>query len=258
MLRTIINLFPTWFLFFLFAAVFVGFAIFLHLMAQRVWPSLALKGIARSDFMFTLLATTNAILWGFTLIILWQTYITAKDNVSQESGELTKILIDSKEFPEPFAKNVVQHLTSYVKAVREIEWDLMREGKSSKQATRELELLYDVIVAYRPQTASQTLHYTDLLAAFDKALEARRSRIEKLTSIMPSQIYGLIWIDALALVILNSLIPERRKNLSIISIVFISATVGVNVALISAVDFPFAGEIAVSSKPFYLEDYSNL
>ena len=87
---------------------------------------------------------------------------------------------------------------------------------------------------------------------FGEAYEARHVRLEKLESIIPAPLQAIIMLDMFLLIFVGALLNPKEKRSHVMLMMVINVLIGANLAFITAFDYPFSGDISVSSKPFTL------
>ena len=143
MLRSILDAVPLTFL--LLAAV--GFSVAVVLLA--VWLIRRMVPATREGFhaeisapMVGVVAALFGLLLAFVIVIAYQNFLDADDNVSREADALSSIVRDSQAFPDPGGENVRLAVGTYVRAVANKEWPQMHDGHDSALARTGLEGIF--------------------------------------------------------------------------------------------------------------------
>jgi hypothetical protein len=81
-----------------------------------------------AGFIFATVGVLYAVLLAFTVIIVWEQYLSAESAVSQEAAALITIAHDASSFPEPERSQVYEQLRAYAQFVTNEEWRTMDEA----------------------------------------------------------------------------------------------------------------------------------
>lgn len=248
--RMLLNNVPTWAIFFSLIIFIVAFAVTVRYVTKHYLPQLSLS---QRDYISTyigILRSGETIFIAFTVIVLWQTYSTTKLFVSQEANELAKIVIDSHAFAAKEKAVIEAGVKNYIQIVRQEEWPLMREGKKSANAEKAFENLFYILAQnVSPSNEKERVYYREIISNLNKAAEARRFRLEKVNSNVPTIIVVVIMLSSLSLIALLAMLQEDRFITR--SLVYlVSCILALYLSLILLLDYPFSGEISVSNQPF--------
>ncbi|MCX5202834.1 DUF4239 domain-containing protein [Streptomyces sp. NBC_00237] len=231
--------------------VFV-FAALGSMMTRRKFPQVV-KG-TNNDMVGVLLGMYGAIygiILAFVVVAEWEGIGVAENIVANEATHAAEIVRGAAAFPEPVEKRLIASVGDYTHAVVEVQWPLMRAGKSDSRATESaLQGIYQVLQSYEPVTESEKTYYAQAVAHLDDVVSDRRDRITASTSELPILLKVLVYGGALVMVPLTFLygIPNRKAQLMFVGSV--AALIGVSLLLTLSLDRPFAGDLAVPPTPF--------
>jgi len=162
--RWLLNTLPTWALVLLVVggAVCVGVGGFL--LMRKFVPSLGEHSENRSlSSAFSISSSLFSFVLAFTIGQLYQNYTRANADAKQEATQLAQVLRASAGLPEPLAAKVRIEALSYAYEVRNVEWDLMKDGGSSIEAWQRIDEVYGTMRDART-TASGDPFYGQTLA----------------------------------------------------------------------------------------------
>jgi hypothetical protein len=135
-----------------------------------------------------------------------------------------------------------------VHAVANDEWETMKDGESSPQATAALESMHAEYQTVEPEGASQTESYSQALDNLGAVGALRRERLNIAAADLPTMLRVLVVIGVFLLLVL-----EYRPELSRVGgLVFMGtlAMVVTSAFLLTVVlNYPFAGQVSVSNTP---------
>src|SRR3954463_11391216 len=131
-MRTIVDTVPTTLL------VLIVVGLVLGIVLLGVWAVRSLVPSTRDGFdaevssqMLGVVASLFGLLLAFVVVIEFQAFSSAGDNVGSEADNLEAIVRDSYAFGDPGGTAVRAAIGDYVRVVVGREWPLMREGKES-------------------------------------------------------------------------------------------------------------------------------
>jgi hypothetical protein len=221
------------------------------LVVQRLFPHLH-----ASDFD----QATSAMRGGFTLLFglilgLSISNVSAKlssaqANVTTESTALAQLTLASRAIAPGERATVNGAIGWYDHAVAEDEWLTMQQGKESPLASAALANLYGVYQGYTPGPGPETAAYNASLSRLDQVTTARRDRLQKDAAGLPAMLRVLL---AVGVVMFNCVwypatITGRTTQLVVVACVAAFSSFAYLLTIL--LDYPFAGDLGVSSHPY--------
>ena len=196
--------------------------------------------------MINVVSTYYAVLMGFVIIALWQSYNHAIVIVDTEASNLAIIVRDCAVFPKAFQNQLTSAVGEYIKYVIGDEWELMKWGKISPLAEHAFENIYKVLQDYTPQAGQESMFYNNIIAYLNNAQESRRQRILAIDSLLPDALRFIMIFGAVSIPLFLALIKIQNKNLHQFIIIIVSCILGFNLGFGLNLDYPFAGLVKVS------------
>jgi ABC-type multidrug transport system fused ATPase/permease subunit len=251
MLRSIVDTVPTGLL----VVVVVGFVLGSVLLG--VWAVRRFVPSTRDGFdaevssqMMGVVASLFGLLLAFVVVIEFQAFSSAGDNVQSEADDLGAIARDSYAFGPAGAK-IRTAIGSYVTLVVDDEWPLMRDGKESARAWQGIDGIFTEMQAYRPVSTSEVAFYDDSVRHLNAVLEARSNRLDASSgNDLPVLIAALILVGAIVILGYATLVGSTSSAFHAIGAGAIAIVVGFALVVLVALQFPFSGGLAVDSQPF--------
>ncbi len=251
MLRSVINHVPV-------SVLVVGtILITVGLVLLGVWLIRRLVPVTREGFdaevssqMLGVVASLFGLLLAFVIVIEYQNFGSAQDNVGQEADSLAAITRDSDALPAAQAARVRAAIGTYVRAVVTDEWPKLREGHESPQASDDVDLIYKALEAAKPTTPQATAFYNDSVKQLNEALIARRERLSTASGGIPSLVLALILVGAFVILGYVMLVGSRSFWFHTIGACSISLVVVLSLVVLVDLSYPFSGSLVVSSDPF--------
>jgi hypothetical protein len=223
----------------------------LCLVVQRAFPR-----IAESDFD----KAVDAMRGGFTLLFglilglsissVSSKYSSAQSTAASESTQLAQLVLTSRAFPPDERAAMGGAIGWYDHAVAEDEWVTMRQGRESPLAGAALANLYGVYQGYAPAPGREVAAYNLSVSKIDQLTTARRSRLGDDSGSLP----GLLRILLVVGVVLFNVVWYPATITSRVSQTVVVGSVAAFTSfaylLTVLLDFPFAGDLAVSNVPY--------
>jgi len=250
--RTIVNVLPTVLLVLAVVGGVLG-VVMLGVWAVRRFVPATREGFDAevSSQVLGVAASLFGLLLAFVVVIEFQAYSAAGDNVAAEADGLAAIVRDSKVFDEPGGAGVRSAIGGYVRIVVDDEWPLMREGKESPAAWQAMDGIFASMQGYEPASASQVAFYDDSVRHLNAVLEARRDRLGASDgNDLPALIAALVIVGSLVILGYVTLVGSKSGAFHAIGAGSIAVIVGFSLVVLLALQFPFSGGLAVDSRPF--------
>jgi hypothetical protein len=194
----------------------------------------------------------------FVVVSQYQDLKEAEFNVRSEANHLEQLHIDAKTFDPEVKEEVELLIGRYLHILVEVEWDLMRDGRGTEQASLVLSEIDDVIQAFEPETNAQNAFYTNAVAELDEIRELRRHRLEEAAEELPAELFLVIVFGAMLLIFFLGCFGAAGSWAHTVMVMAVAALVGFNLLLLITLDHPFSGEISVSSHVFEQGDLASL
>jgi Protein of unknown function (DUF4239) len=198
-----------------------------------------------------IVASLFGLLLAFVIVIEFEAFNAASDNVQSEADGLATIVRDSHAFDQSDGANIRSAIGSYVRVVTNTEWPLMRNGDESPAAWQGIDRVFAAMQAYTPGSASQSAFYDDSVRHLNAVLEARSDRLSASDgNDLPVLIAALIIVGAIVILGYATLVGSRSSAFHAIGAGAIAVVVGFSLVVVLALQFPFSGNLAISSQPF--------
>lgn len=209
--------------------------------------------IAHNDVagpILTIIGTVLAVMMSFMVIGVWQEYDNAAQNVQVEAGALSDIHHLADGLNEPDRHLLQARVDKYISIVLNVEWPLMQHGGESQVAHDTGYEIYKQIVHLRPATpAQQTLQSTALDMAM-KFLDARRQRIHDNRQGIPFVLWAVMLFIGAVTVLFCFYFRVDRPKAQLLMVLAVTAVIAITFSLIAELDFPFRGDVAISTSSF--------
>lgn len=249
----LINFFPSYVFVIISIAVCLSFAFGFYYLAQKYLKKIKLTHTGIIYTTFPIFATFTGILLAFTIIVLWQTLLAAQNSVQEERDALAQIVIYSEVLPKEEQRVIRQSIKNYTYLLIQEEWPMMQQGTYSMAAYYAIHNIIHAIARYEPKTQKEQIFYQMIVSLYGKAYDARRDRLHDVQSIIPPAFFAILMISLFLLIMIVCIINNENDTQKIehkINIFLTCVIVGLSIPLVIDLDYPFAGDISVSSHPF--------
>ncbi|MGH9222985.1 MAG: hypothetical protein ACRD2W_04205 [Acidimicrobiales bacterium] len=230
----------------------VGLTLLGVLAARKLFPNLAEGPFDEmADGLRVVYELVFALILAFVIASVLDTFATAEGTVAAEATTLAEI--KRSNFGLPVEQQVVldEGLDHYLHAVVEDEWDLMRSGRESPRAAAALQTLYALYQSYSPPPAEgpEAEFYREAISHLADATASRRERLQLSRAELPGLLRLFLPLGAVLLLVLEFR-PKIARRAQLIHMGLLAAIVAFSYLLTILLDYPFVGDVSVSSEPF--------
>jgi Protein of unknown function (DUF4239) len=212
-----------------------------------------------AGFKFATVGVIYAVLLGFAVIVVWQKFSDAENDVALEAGAAATIYRLANGIEGAPGAAIHERMTAYLRSAIDEDWPAMKNGHGSNIVTRALSDLYATLLRYRPTDLAGTAVFSEALHQLDVVTQARRTRVVMAAGIVP----GIVWLVlfAGASITIGFTFFFGTANLRAQSMMTgaLSALILSGLLVIVAIDHPFAGSVKVDPEPLaaVLADFGN-
>jgi len=228
-------------------------ALILSAIAQRAFPHLAESDFDRAaDAMrggFTLLF---GLILGLSISSVSSKYTAAQSTVASEATDLAQLVFASRAMSPAERAVMGDAIAWYDHAVAEDEWVTMRQGKESPLASTALANLYGVYQAYTPSPGHELAAYNLSVSKIDQLTTARRSRLQDDSGSLPGLLRVMLAVGVVMFNVVWYPATLTSRATQAVVVACVAAFSSFAYLLTVLLDFPFAGDLAVSSRPYTL------
>jgi hypothetical protein len=252
MTRWLLNTFPTWVLAVIVIGGFVLIALGGLALVRRYLPAVRSgEGNEFASVMNGVIAAVYGVFLAFAIVALYEQFHEAQEGVRSEAAALARVVVNTEGLPAPQAVAMKGAVTGYRDTVIGEEWRAMEDGESADRAWEQMEDLYAVLNGFEPSGPKQETFYAASLDAVNELVDARRSRLHAAEAELPGAIMLLLFgggVLTLAFTLIFG-VPQPRMHMAMSIALAVLLGFALLVALI--LDYPFSGEVAVSTQPYF-------
>lgn len=251
MIRDILNSVPAGWLLLGAAAVALGLVLPSVVLIRRLVPATREGYHAEiSAPMLGVVAALFGLFLAFVIIIAYQNYLSAGSNISRETESLSSLVRDSEAFPEPGGERVRAAVGTYVRAVVDDSWPLMRQGKTSYQAVAGLDGIYAALRTVKLTSPQARTFYDDAVSQLNTTLGARQDRVESAVGGIPAVIMILLLFNTFVIVAYAVFVGSPNFWFHALGPAAIAVVVAVSLVVLVDLSYPFSGSVTVSPENF--------
>lgn len=243
---------PTW----QFAAITSGaFIVFSWLGAIFVRPILRPLLGGRSNlndivgYILSIFGVFYGLLLGLLAVAAYQGYGTTQGIVAKEASALAALRRDVAAYPEPERQNLTWLLRDYTRYLVKQAWPLQQKGIVPRGGDIRMTAFHERLLRFQPRTAAEEVMHAEALRQFNGYYEARRMRLQSVGTSIPSTMWYVVFLGAIANLVLIWLF-----DMSLLSHLFLggllAAFLGAMIFLIADMDNPFRGAVSITAAPF--------
>ena len=203
-----------------------------------------------ADPILGVMGAVYSVLLAFVVVTVWVNLDKSSSNVNLEANYLADLYRDAEGLSLDFRQKVNPLLREYRDAVVNYEWNTMQRGEMSPKVEKITNQIWELYTTYRPKNSTEQTFFDESIRKLNSFRELRRTRLmESRGGINP-----LLWIillgGAVTTVSFTFLFGVENFKAQLIMGILLSATIGLILFAIMAMDFPFTGSISVSPEPF--------
>jgi len=225
------------------------------LIARRfVLPRLRVT-VADSEFSGAVVQSIM-VFYGLALALIavnvWQTHNDVARTVSVEAISFATLYRDVSAYPEPIRGRLQEQIRGYIDQVIHGAWPLMREGQVPTEGVAWMDRVEADLVSFEPATEGQKILHAETLAAFNRANQARRMRVDAISTGLPGVMWVVIVVGAVISISACYFFRVEDVRLHCILVVLLAVLIGLVICMTVSMNHPFRGDLGLSAEPYQL------
>lgn len=239
---------PNWLFCCLSILVFVAFGL-AGLLPTRGWVRRQHRiNHSHNDIVGYYLAAVT-VFYGITLGLVavgtWTTYSDVGTKVNHEAEVISSLYRDAGGYPEPLRHELRGDLEDYTRYVVNVSWPQQRRGIVPIGSGVFLDRLEARVLSYEPTTPGQQILHAETYKQFNNLVEARRARLNLVTTGLPGSLWALVIVGALISIAVTLFFDTQSLSMHLWMTVLMSGLLGLMIFLVGTLDNPFRGEVSV-------------
>jgi hypothetical protein len=192
------------------------------------------------------------IIFGLVAVGAWETYNNANDRAEHEAAALGALYRNITQLPEPYRDEVQMLTRTYAWQVVNQEWPDQQRGQAPASGDGTLTKLGALIFAVPATTPNREIAVAQAAAQYTTLIEARRARIQSVSSALPGSLWWVIIIGTFINILMTWILSIENRRLDVVVNLLMSLLMGTVMAFVIAMDNPYRGELSVSAAPYQL------
>jgi hypothetical protein len=194
--------------------------------------------------------TIYAVLLGFLVVVVWQSYDGAHTNLAAEASLLTTLYRQTDGMPLSERAPLRTAIRAYTRDVIDDEWAVQSaSGAASPQARRALADMYRTFGTLRRGTTGAALD-GDFLSNLSAVAQDRNTRTLRANEQLPWILWGGLTLGGAIVVFLTFLPRMEREWLHVLACTMLAALIGTLLSIAVVLNRPFSGPMALEALPF--------
>jgi Na+/proline symporter len=198
-----------------------------------------------AGFKFAAVGVLYAVLLAFAVIVVWQKYADADDNVAKEGAAAATLYHLSRGLNEAEGTAVRAALTNYLQSAISDEWPAMDGGSASKPTREALEAIYTAVLGSEPQQAHTAL-MSEIFYQLDVLTQARRVRLVAAEGVVPGVVWVILFGGAAVTIAFTFFFGTRNLAAQTLMTGLLAFLISSELLVAIVIDRPFTGVVKVS------------
>ena len=246
---------PTWMIGLLIIGIWTGLSILgLFIFNRKVDVHLRHKDTETVGLTYAIVAVVYAVLIALIVVDVFEAFEKSDGIATAESNKLSNLMLDSAGLPPAMAAELRSDINKYIDIVVKSEWPNQQKGKLENAVFEPgwtvLAHMSTELAVYEPTTMGQNVDKAEMLRALNDLIKSRRSRILAAGEHLPNVVWTILLLGGVVSVVYTYLFGARTFGIHVAITGLIAATIALVFVLIVTLDYPFRGEVSVSSDAF--------
>lgn len=196
------------------------------------------------------------VFYGLVLALIavrvFESYSECSRVVSTEASAIAMLYRDAQSYPEPARSEIQTALRDYTHNLINEAWPLQRKGRIPRGGVALMDSIQARLAAFEPTTEGQKALHVETWRAYNHFVDARRTRLENLTTGLPAVMWMVVLLGAAISLSAASFfhVPDARLHAVLVAMLatFIASVIFVVIAL----DHPFRGDLGIRTEAYEL------
>lgn len=203
-----------------------------------------------AGFIFGTMGVIYAVLLAFTVIVVWENYDEASTNVEKEAIYLADIYRDSECLQDPFRSELWKLLKEYGKAIVVEEWRTLSWGEQGRYTQKVQDDIWKLYGKYIPKNETERIFFEESVRKLDDLCELRRLRLMESSAGISHILWFVLVAGGLITICFTFFFGMENLRAQVLMTILLSAIISLILFTILEFDYPFTGNLSISSKPF--------
>ncbi len=172
-----------------------------------------------------------------------------QDKVDREAQSLAAVYRDISAFGDPERTTMQTDLKEYAREVIDHSWPQMRQGTVPIGSARYLATFQNHLATINPPDYGSTVRYAEAYKQYNELVEARRARLDAVTTGLPRSLWWMVILGALVCISATYFFDMRSDEMHRWMTALMSGLLGLMIFLVATLDNPFRGKVSVGPQP---------
>jgi hypothetical protein len=240
---------PNWLFALLCISAFVTFGLAGLPLTRRMVKHIHQEDHSHNDIVGYYLAAVT-VFYGITLGLVavgtWNNYSAVEEKVGHEAQALTAVYRDISVFGDPDRSVMQMDLKQYAREVVDNSWPEMRAGVVPTGSAKYLTQFQAHLSTLSPADYGGTVRYAEAYKQFNELVEARRARLDAVTTGLPRSLWWMVILGALTCIAATYFFDMRSDVMHRWMTALMSGLLGLMIFLVATLDNPFRGHVSIS------------
>lgn len=197
---------------------------------------------------FSAVVLVLSLLIAFMSVTVWDAYSKAEVSLEHEASIAGELSRDLSIIGSPRALATREALRAYLRMIVDVEWPSMARGRESIEAAHAFNRVFRLAGRIEVNQLHEQVLLGEIWNRTNELNTYRRGRLDTLKSAVPDVLWVVIFAGMLISFVLFFDQPVNRFSQFLLAAYALS--IGLILFFIIAMDRPFSGKEAISSKPF--------
>jgi len=198
-----------------------------------------------AGFKFATVGVLYAVLLAFAIIVVWEKFNLAENDVAKEAGAAATVYRLSEGLNAERRTALRGALNTYLDAAIRKDWPAMERGTLDAGVTEALSNIYTVLLNSRAGAGPDTVLMTEVLRQLDEISAARRARFVTADGNVPEILWFVLFGGAIVTVGFTFFFGTPNLHAQALMTGALTALVFSALLTVIVIDHPFAGSVKV-------------
>ena len=199
---------------------------------------------------FSTLGVAYAVLLAFVVIVVWQSFDTARQNVEAEANCLADLYRNADGFPKAFQERVKALSTGYARTIVDDEWKVLARGKASPAAQQAFESLSAAYTAYTPSAEREKIFFAESVRRLSELSDLRRMRLAESRSGIHPVLWFVLLTCGIVTITFTFFFGSESPRAQVLMTTLLATLIALILYTILMFDFPFTGDVSIRPDAF--------
>ena len=187
-----------------------------------------------------------------TAVSVWTRHSQVSDTVSAEATAIAGLWRDLGGYPAPQRDAMRDVLRGYTLQVIQEAWPEQMKSRIPRAGVAWMNRFEAQLLVFEPATEGQKILHAQTLGAYNRMVEARRQRLDAITTGLPGVMWFVLLPGAMGCLLLSICFPVEDGRFHAILVTGLSGFVAMVLFVIISLDRPLQGAMAVTPASYQL------